>query len=145
MKYKAIIEIPKDSDRRIHMKYDGSGFEDFGPIKDKISVNDGVMPVAYGYIKGAINKVEKDNVDVLVFSDKTYKTGDTVEVKVIGLLNREDGDHKIIAIDDSVSYKDFLEITQSERELVLDYFGYGHTINIKGTSEALKYLTDCTI
>ena len=56
---KAIIEIPKGSDRRIHMRNDGSGFEDFGPIKEKIPINDGIMPVAYGYIENAINKKEK--------------------------------------------------------------------------------------
>lgn len=28
MKYSAVIEIPKGSDRRIHMSYDNSGFID---------------------------------------------------------------------------------------------------------------------
>ncbi len=142
MKYKAIIEIPKGSDRRIHMRDDGSGFEDFGPIKEKIPVNDGVMPVAYGYIENAINKKEKDNVDAIVFSNQQYKTGDEIEVEIIGLLNREDGDHKIIAIDDSVSYKNFDEMPEQERNLVLDYFSYTHRIKVEDEDKALEYLAE---
>ena len=110
MNYKAIIEIPKNCDRRIHMRYDGSGFEDFGPIKEKIPVNDGAMPVAYGYIVDAINKDEKDNVDVLVFSNKEYKTGDEMDVTIFGLMNRDDGDHKILAVDATIDYKSFDDI-----------------------------------
>jgi inorganic pyrophosphatase len=145
MKYEAIIEIPKGSDRRIHMKYDRSGFDDFGPIKEKIPISDGVMPVFYGYIENAVNKIEKDNVDVIIFSNKSYETGDKVEVEIIGLLNREDGDHKIIAIDDSVSYKDFSEIPLNERKLILDYFGYKHAIIVKDMNEAFEYLTECMV
>ncbi len=142
MKYRAIIEIPKGSDRRIHMKYDGSGFEDFGPIKEKIPVNDGVMPIAYGYIENTINKTEKDNVDIIVFSDREYKTGEKVEVEIIGLLNREDGDHKIIATDDSVFYTDFYEVPQQERDLILEYFSYNHKIKIDDKNKALEYLAE---
>ncbi|MHB0978002.1 MAG: inorganic diphosphatase [Minisyncoccota bacterium] len=143
MKYTAIIEIPKGSDRRIHMRYDGSDFEDFGPIKEKIPINEGVMPVAYGYIEGATNKLEKDNVDVVVFSSKEYKTGDKIEVEIIGLFSREDEDHKIIAIDDSVSYKNFYEVPEQERNLVLAYFSYTHQIKVEDADKALKYLTEC--
>lgn len=125
------------------MRYDGSGFEDFGPIKEKIPINDGVMPVAYGYIEGATNKLEKDNVDVIVFSNKEFKTGDEVKVEIIGLLSREDEDHKIVAIDDSVSYKDFYEVPEQERNLVLAYFGYNHQIRVDNIEDAIKYLTEC--
>lgn len=127
------------------MAYGKSGFKDFGPIKDKIPVNDGVMPVAYGYIENAINKIEKDNVDAIILSNKEYSTGDEIEVEVIGLLNREDDDHKIVAVDDSVVYKSFSEIPAQERELILDYFGYGHQIVIKDKAEALEYLASCTV
>ena len=120
MQIKVIIEIPKGSDRRIHMSYDGSGFKDYGPIKEKIPVNEGVMPVCYGYIENAINKTEKDNVDAIIFSNKQYHTGDKIEVEVIGMLNREDGDHKIIAIDNSAPYANFSDVPTQERKLILD-------------------------
>ncbi|MDP1759934.1 MAG: inorganic diphosphatase [Candidatus Woesebacteria bacterium] len=143
MNFKAIIEIPKGSDRRIHMRSDGSGFEDFGPIKEKISINDGVMPVAYGFIEEVINPIEKDNVDVIVFSNKKYETGDRVKVGVIGLLNREDVDHKVIATDDSVAYKSFSEVPLQDRNLILDYFSHTHQITIEDATKALEYLDEC--
>lgn len=145
MKYKAVVEIPKGSDRRIHMKHDGSGFEDFGPIKERIPVNDGVMPVTYGYIENAVNKTELDNVDVIIFSNKHHKTGDEIDVEIIGLFNREDGDHKVIAIDESVSYKEFLEVPAVERNLILNYFGYKHGIMVEDKIKATKYLEECTV
>ncbi|MBX4189466.1 inorganic diphosphatase [Candidatus Parcubacteria bacterium] len=145
MKYKAIIEIPKGSDRRIHMKYDRSGFEDFGPIQERIPVNKGIMPVAYGYIENTINKTEKDNVDVIVFSEKQLHTGDEIDISIIGLLNRKDGDHKVIGADDSMQYQNFLEVPESERSLILDYFSYTHQITIEDQVKALEYLAQTLI
>lgn len=143
MKYKAIIEIPKGSDRRIHMQSDGSGFKDFGPIKERIPVNDGIMPVAYGYIENAINKTEWDNVDVIVFSNNHFDTGDSVVVEVIGLLRREDGDHKVVATDESVSYANIADILEEDMDLILRYFGHTHRIKVEGNIRAVEYLDEC--
>lgn len=96
MQYIATIEIPKGSDRRIHMSYDKSGFIDLGPIKEHIPVNEGVMPVHYGYIEGTVNKEEGDEVDVIVFSKNPYNTGDKVEIEILGSFVRKDGDHKMM-------------------------------------------------
>jgi inorganic pyrophosphatase len=145
MKYKAVIEIPKGSDRRIHLRTNGSGFEDFGPIKEKIPINEGVMPVAYGYIENVINKTEGDNVDAIIFSNQEYKTGDEIDVEAIGLLRREDEDHKIIAVDDSVSYKSFSEVPLQERTLILDYFSYTHKITVEDAAKARDYLDECVV
>lgn len=145
MEYKVVIEIPKGSDRRIHMRYDGSGFEDFGPIKEKIPVNDGVMPVAYGYILNAVNNDEKDNVDAIVFSNRDHKTGDEMEAEIIGMLKRDDNDYKVIMVDDTIPYKDFMEVPEDERRLILQYFAYNHkSISLAPREEALQYLSDCS-
>ncbi len=122
--YTATIEIPKGCDRRIHMSYDKSGFIDLGSIKEQIPINEGVMPVHYGYINNTINKIEGDEIDVLVFSNKDFKTGDQVEIKVIGMITRADGDHKIIAIDETVDDEVFNSLPEQEKKLILDYFGY---------------------
>jgi inorganic pyrophosphatase len=143
MKYKAIIEIPKGCNRRIHMKYDGSGFEDFGPIKEKIPVNEGIMPIDYGFIKDSVNKDESDNVDVIILSNNKYETGDEVGVNTLGILKRDDNDHKIIAIDDTMPYKDFREVPEDERRLILDYFAFRHKeITVGDKQEAEAYLLD---
>lgn len=140
MKLRAIIEIPKGSDRRIHMSFDGSGFVDLGPIKEKIPVNDGIMPVAYGYLKDFINKKEKDNVDVLVFSNKDFSTGDEVEITPFAIIKRSDEDHKILAHDNTVSIKNWNDILPKDRKLILDYFGHTNKVRVGDLKEAESYL-----
>ena len=143
MEYLAVIEIPKGSDRRIHMSYDRSGFIDLGPITDQIPINDGFMPAAYGYLPLFINKKEKDEVDVIIFSKNKYKTGDKIGIKIFGMFTREDGDHKILARDNSVVFENFIELPSEERQLLLDYFGYKSKITAVDDKEtALKYLLD---
>lgn len=146
MRYKAVIEIPRGCDRRIHMSYDKSGFIDLGPIKVQIPVNDGIMPVHYGYIENTVNKKEKDEVDVIIFSSKMYSTGDTLDVEIIGMLTRKDGDHKIIAVSESPEIKDFEDILQEERDLILKYFGYkSEIISIDSKEKASGYLQSCLV
>jgi inorganic pyrophosphatase len=141
MQYIATIEIPKGSDRRIHLAYDKSGFIDLGPIKEHVPVNEGVMPVHYGYIEGTVNKEEGDEVDVILFSKKPYNTGDKVEIEILGMLTREDGDHKVIARDDSESDSVFQELTESERKLIMDYMGYKSPIaSVDSRELALEYV-----
>jgi inorganic pyrophosphatase len=142
MKYFAIIEMPKGETRRIHLSYNKSeGFIDLGPIKEQIPVNDGVMPVHYGYIENTLNSEDDDNVDVLIFSSLNYKTGDKVEIEIIGMLNRKDGDHKVIATDTSISINDFSEVPKDEQKLILDYFGYkSEIISIDEKAKAFEYI-----
>lgn len=136
---KAIIEIPKGNDRRWHLNYARTAIEDFGPIKDKIPVNDGIMPVDYGYLEGTENKDEKDNVDVLIFSSRRFNVGDSVEVEPFGLIRRSDKDHKVLAADNTSSIKTWNDVPLPERELILEYFSYNHPIlgvESKESSEA---------
>jgi inorganic pyrophosphatase len=141
MSYIATIEIPKDSDRRIHLAYDKSGFIDLGSIKEYVPVNEGIMPVHYGYIDGTVNKEEGDEVDVIVFSKKSYNTGDKVEIEILGMLTREDGDHKVIARDNSETDAVFEEQSESEQKLIMDYMGYKSPIVSVDTKEqTLEYI-----
>lgn len=144
MNYTAIVEIPKDSDRRIHKSNDTGEFIDFGSIKDLIPINEGRMPVCYGYLKGVINPVEGDEVDVLIFSETYYKTGDEVIVEVLGLLEREDGDHKLICRDGSFTVDNMQEINKTDWSLVMGYFGFkSPIISIKNSKQALTYIQNC--
>ena len=141
MPYIATIEIPKGTDRRIHLSYDKSGFVDLGPIKEQIPINEGIMPVHYGYIDNTLNVSEDDEVDVLVFSQKTYNTGDRVEVEILGMFVREDGDHKIIARDDSEVNSVFEKLSEIDRKLIMDYFGYKSPITfVDSKDNAILYL-----
>ena len=139
----AIIEIPKGDDRRRHMKYDKSGFIDLGPTKDVIPVNDGVMPIHYGYIPDTLNVGEGDEIDVLIFSKKDLSVGEEVEIYPIALINRADGDDKIVAVDDTVDYKTWSDAPKSDRELVEKFFSYHHEFkSIQDAALATQYVED---
>lgn len=141
MPYIATIEIPKGSDRRIHLSYDKSGFIDLGPTKEQVPINDGIMPVHYGFIDGTLNKKEGDEVDVIVFSEKSYNTGDKVEIEILGLLRREDGDDKVIARDSTVPDSVFENLPESDKKLILDFIGYKSPIvEIAGKQQALELI-----
>lgn len=140
----AIIEIPKDDDRRRHITYDKSGFIDLGPIKETIPINNGVMPVHYGYIPETLNETEGDEIDILVLSSKESSVGEKIEVEPIALLSREDGDDKIVAVDETMlSIKSWDDIPQTERELIQSFFTYYHKFTSIGNAfDAKKYVQE---
>ena len=145
MKLKAVIEIPKGNDRRWHLNFKRTAIEDFGPIIERIPVNDGIMPVAYGYLEGTENKEENsevvENLDVLVFSKRNFIVGEKVDVEIFGCIKRADGDHKILATDETVSIEKWTDVPAGERELLLKFFGYNHLIiSIEGRVETEKYV-----
>jgi inorganic pyrophosphatase len=143
MQHIAIIEIPKGSDRRIHMSYDKTGFIDLGPIQEHVPVNNGVMPVHYGYIEGTLNKEEGDEIDVIVFSKHSYATGDKIEIEILGTLVREDGDHKIIARDNSETDSVFQDLSETDRKLILDFIGYkSKIVSIDTKDQAIAYINN---
>lgn len=145
MKYIGIVEIPKGCDRRIHKSIETGEFIDFGSIKEVIPVNEGKMPVCYGFLKNVINKTEGDEVDLLIFSNKKYKTGGEVDIELLGMIEREDGDHKIVAKDNTVLYSNLEEVNQNEWKLILSYFGFKHKIiSIKNKEIATQYVVDCS-
>ncbi len=145
------IEIPKGDDRRRHLSYDKKEMLDLGPTKNVIPINDGIMPIAYGFAIGTLQKEEAsknpneipDEIDALVYSKNSFKVGETITAIPIGFITREDGDHKIIAVDDTVAkqIKKWEDIPSNERDLILRYFGYKSPIkSISGTIEAIAYI-----
>jgi inorganic pyrophosphatase len=139
---KAIIEIPKGDDRRRHVKDDKSGFVDLGPIRGLIPVNDGIMPIHYGYIPETLSEKERDEIDILVLSDTETKTGEEIEVEPIALILREDGDDKVVATDKSRnSIGKWSDISDDERGLIEAFFSYHHKfVSIGGREEAIRYI-----
>lgn len=139
---RVIIEIPKGDDRRRHIRYDKSGFIDLGAIKDIIPVNNGIMPVHYGYIPETLNEKEGDEIDVLVLSDNDFSVGQEIEVEPIALIRREDGDDKIIAVDKTRGIiQQWDDVPEIEKKLIKDFFGYHHRLLSFDNSEcAIEYI-----
>lgn len=148
MKLKAIIEIPKDNDQRWHLDYFSPEIKNFGPIKSVIPINDGKMPVAYGYIENVFNHEEtnedgiKENLDVLVFSNKDFGIGESIDVTPFAMFVREDGDHKVISRDETFPLEKWKDISLVERELLLEFFGYKSKIKeIVEKNKTEEYIT----
>ena len=139
---KAIIEMPKGDIRRRHLNYEKTGFIDLGLIKDKIPVNDGVMPIAYGYISETLNVDEGDEIDVLVFSDENLKIGQEIEIDPIALLKRTDGDDKIVAAHkERGEVENWESVPKENRELIISFFGCNSPIEvIESRGAALEYV-----
>ncbi|MDD5083627.1 MAG: inorganic diphosphatase [Candidatus Moranbacteria bacterium] len=141
---KIVIEMPKGDTRRRHLKYNKTGFIDLGPIRDAIPVNDGVMPVHYGYIPGTLNWKDDDEVDALVLSSKEFGIGQEIEARPIALIRRSDGDDKIVAADETQeAIQDWSDIAEDMRQLIEAFFSYHHTIlSIENADVARKYVED---
>lgn len=142
--YKALIEIPKGDTRRRHKSYENGELIDFGPIREVIPVNDGVMPVDYGYILGTLNKLESpaEELDVLVLSDREIVIAEVVEIRPVALLIREDNDHKIIATE-AGDLRSWEDVPENEQDLIKKYFGHkSKIVNIVGEEKALQIIAE---
>lgn len=147
MKYIATIEIPKNSDRRIHKGYEDhikGQFVDFGPISDKITANGGLMPLAYGFVENTLgNDGVPDEIDVMVFSNNELKTQDSVEVFPFAMMVRQDGDYKVLAHDETVSYNSFDEVPTEMQKILMDFNGFKLPIvEVKDKEAAILYLNE---
>ena len=148
MKYVATIEIPKNSDRRIHkgnQSHNMGIFEDSGPLIDKIKANNGRMPLAYGFIENTKSTDSiyefPDEVDVMVFSTKEFKTGDSVSVTPFATMIREDGDHKTLAHDDTMQVNSWEEVPVEMQKTLMDFNGFKlPIIRIENKEDTIKYL-----
>jgi inorganic pyrophosphatase len=144
---KAIIEMPRGDTRRRHLKFDKTGFVDLGTIMDVIPVNEGVMPVHYGYIPNTLNSKDDDEVDVLVLSEKDFKVGEEVDVRPIALIVRADGDDKVVAVDETQDLlQDWTDIEEDTRSMIETFFSYHHPIlSIENAAVAKDYVESNSI
>ena len=142
MNVQATIEIPKGDDRRRHInKYNRSEFVDLGPMKDHIPVNDGIAPEHYGFIAGTHNPHDGDEVDVIVFSDSSANVGEILEVEPIALLTRADNDEKVVAVATGSSVKEWNDLDEARRDLILQFYGSHHPIlEVKDRQSAETYI-----
>ena len=150
--FDVFIEIPKGDSRRRHLSHDKKEMLDLGPTKNVIPVNEGVMPIAYGFILGTLQTDEAtknpeeipDEVDVLVYSKNGFKVGEKInDITAIAFITREDGDHKVVAVDFTTraKIKHWEDIPQSERDLLLKYFGYKSPIkSVESAKVAIDYI-----
>lgn len=64
------------------------------------AVDDGrIPPEHYGCVPGALNPADGELLDVLLLRDPPRRPGERVTARLVGVLRRADGDHKLLAVD----------------------------------------------
>lgn len=69
----------------------------------------------YGWIK-ELGTPPNKHLDVIVMTDKEYELGDEDRIKIIGVFRRNDGDHKLVGVLEDRDVKDFVELSEAEKE-----------------------------
>lgn len=69
----------------------------------------------YGWIKES-GTPPQPHWDCILLSDSHFSLGDEVEIRVIGVFARADGDHKYIAVETARGISDLAQITDAELE-----------------------------
>lgn len=69
----------------------------------------------YGWIKESGTPPEP-HWDCILMSDRDYELGDEVEIKLIGVFKRNDGDHKLIVVEAERAVDDYAGLTDAEKE-----------------------------
>ena len=69
----------------------------------------------YGWIKES-GTPPFPHWDCILMSNKEYELGDEVEIKVIGVFQRADFDHKYVVVESTRAIDDFSELTTTEKE-----------------------------
>ena len=69
----------------------------------------------YGWVKES-GTPPAPHCDCMLMSTKEYDLGDEVEIKLIGMFKRNDGDHKYIVVESGQEISDYAELSEAEKE-----------------------------
>ena len=107
-----IVEQTREYPMR--MEYDGeTGTFHESEYRSLAAVRGFTKP--YGWIKESGTPPQR-HWDCILLSDRDFSLGDEVEIRVIGVFERADGDHKYIAVEISRGISDLSQITEAERD-----------------------------
>ena len=89
----AVVEDPRGSTRRHTWDPAGQTWHEWRHPRARSP-----WPVNYGFLLGTRNLSDGEALDVMILSTTALGTGTRLPVRVIGLLPRPDGDHKVLAV-----------------------------------------------
>lgn len=69
----------------------------------------------YGWIKES-GTPPLPHWDCILMTEKEYELGDEVEIKIIGVFQRSDFDHKYVVVEASREIEDIMELAETEWE-----------------------------
>ncbi len=76
----------------------------------------------YGWITESGTPPEP-HLDVYIMTERDFQLGDEVEVRIIGVFRRIDGDHKLVGVTSDRNISDFSELSDSEKEDMRRLYG----------------------
>ena len=109
---KMIIEQTKDYPKRMIYHPETKTFSE--SEKESLAYARG-FNYPYGWVKES-GTPPAPHCDCMLMSAKEYNLGDEVEIKLIGMFKRNDGDHKYIVVEASREINDYTELTEEEKE-----------------------------
>ena len=109
---KMIVEQTKGYPKRMVYHPETNTFSESD--KDSLAYARG-FDYPYGWVKES-GTPPAPHCDCMLMSAKEYNLGDEVEIKLIGMFKRKDGDHKYIAVEESCEINDYTELTEEEKE-----------------------------
>ncbi|MDH8679747.1 hypothetical protein QE109_16430 [Fusibacter bizertensis] len=105
-----IIEQTKNYQHRIKYNPASNSFTE----TDRLSLFfERGCPYPYGWIEESGTPPEYHK-DVILVSDLEYELGDRLEVKLIGIFKRADGDHKWVAVPTHRTVDDLFQLSEEE-------------------------------
>jgi len=121
-----LIEMPKGASKRTHINWARTHWIDGGPIKRAIPVNEGIMPIDYGFVVGTMIKEgsHKDELDALVYTERKLELGSRIKIDPTAVLYIKNGDNKIIGVGKDTTVQKWEDIPARTRNLLIKYFGY---------------------
>jgi len=76
----------------------------------------------YGWLKQS-GTPPQPHLDVYIMTQRDFELGDEVEVRIIGVFWRADGDHKLVGVTLDRSISDFSELSDVEKEDMCRLYG----------------------
>lgn len=73
------------------------------------------FPYPYGWIEGSGTPPEP-HWDCLLLSEGDFALGERVEIRVVGVFRRGDGDHKYLAVEAAREISDYAELSEREKD-----------------------------
>ena len=101
--------------------------------------------IDYGWIAGTRNPADGAPLDVMIATDRRLHVGQVVEVVPLGVLRREDGDHKIMSsLASERTYRSMDDIPQTLIEEIEDWLTPHHVLlGWRGADDAQALILKC--
>lgn len=94
----------------------------------------------YGWIEG-YGTPPKEHMDIYVITQRQLSLGDRLNARIIGCFLREDGDNKIIAVDEARKEQDINDLDDKDLSMVLGlYPRVGENDGWFGRSKAIELI-----